>query len=203
MRGKGVVICTFEQDRRRHETALRLRGGPLHNVSTRLWDGKHAPGKAASFDGVIVDANSTGVGSWRRHPDARWTIAAGEIPKLAAKQLQMLGVAGEAVRPGGCLIYTVATVTRSETVAVVEEFLAAHPQFQLDPFPHPLEDGATSGTLQIWPQVHDGEARFMARLLRRPNSEIKPAARAKKKASGTEAGEVRAEANAVLETPLE
>ena len=130
---------------------------------------------------MIVDANSSGVGSWRRHPDARWTITAPEIPKLAARQLQMLDLAGESVRPGGCLIYTVATVTRSETIEVVQAFLGAHPEFQLDPYPHPLEEGATGGMVQIWPQAHDGEARFIARLLRRPNKVQKDGATAKKK----------------------
>ena len=60
MRGKGVVVCTFEQARRRHEAALRLRGGPLHNISTRLWDGRHVPGKTASYDGVVLEAGKLG-----------------------------------------------------------------------------------------------------------------------------------------------
>jgi 16S rRNA (cytosine967-C5)-methyltransferase len=183
MHGKGVVVCTFEQDRRRHEAALRIRRGPLRNVSTRLWDGRHPPGKSATFDGVVVDAISSAVGSWRRHPDARWTITAPDIPNLAARQLQSLALASEAVRPGGFLIYTVPTVTRSETVAVVQAFLGAHPEFQLDPFPHPLEEGTTGGMLQIWPQAHDGEARFIARLVRRANKQDTTSAKKAKRRS--------------------
>ncbi len=176
MKGKGVVVCTFEQARRRHEAALRLRGGPLHNVSTKLWDGRHAPGKAATFDGVVLDAVSSGVGTWRRHPDARWTVPAAMIAKLAERQRQQLELASAAVRPGGTLVYTVATVTRTETVAVVENFLRAHSEFHLDAFAHPLEEGTTSGMLQIWPQAQDGEARFIARMVRVPDA--KPAKRA-------------------------
>jgi 16S rRNA (cytosine967-C5)-methyltransferase len=186
MRGKGVVICTFDQPRRQRETALRLRGGPLHNVSTRLWDGKHPPGKAAKFDGVVLDAPSSAVGTWRRHPDARWTVTAEQIPRLAAWQLQSLAVACEAVRPGGCLVYTVATVTRAETVAVVQAFLANHSQFQLEAFPHPLEDATTGGMLQIWPQTHDGEARFIARMVRRANKPTLAGPIAREKSGETE-----------------
>jgi 16S rRNA (cytosine967-C5)-methyltransferase len=186
MHGKGVVVCTFEQDRRRHEAALRVRRGPLRNISTRLWAGRHPPGKTASFDGVVLDATSSSVGSWRRHPDARWSITAADIPKLAARQLQSLHLAGEGMRPGGFLIYTVATVTRSETVAVVQAFLDAHPEFQLDPFPHPLEDGTTGGMLQVWPQAHDGEARFIARFLRRANTPETTGRAEKKKTGSTE-----------------
>ena len=170
MRGKGVVVSTFEQTRRRHEATLRFRGSPFHNISTRLWDGRHVPGKTASYDGVVLDAVSSGVGSWRRHPDARWTVTAAQIPELAARQLQSLAVISEGVRPGGTLVYTVATVTRSETVGVVQAFLEAHPEFQLEPFPHPLEEGTTSGMLQIWPQAHDSEARFITRMIRRANA---------------------------------
>ena len=184
MAGKGVVVCTFEQARRRHDAALRLRGGPFHNVTTRLWDGRHTAGKTASFDGVVLDAVSSGVGSWRKHPDARWTVSAAQIPELAARQLQNLTVASTGVRPGGTLVYTVPTVTRSETVGVVEAFVSAHPEFRLDPFPHPLEEGTTGGMIQIWPQGHDGEARFIARMVRQASSRPKNAS---KKATKQEA----------------
>jgi 16S rRNA (cytosine967-C5)-methyltransferase len=170
MAGKGVVVCTFEQVRRRHDAALRLRGGPFHNVTTRMWDGRHTPGKTASYDGVVFDAVSSAVGSWRRHPDARWTVTAAQIPDLAARQLHGLAVAAAGVRPGGTLVYTVATVTRSETVGVAQAFLDSHPEFHLDAFPNPLEEGTTSGMLQIWPQAHDCEARFIARMVRQASS---------------------------------
>jgi 16S rRNA (cytosine967-C5)-methyltransferase len=167
MQGKGVVVCTFEKPRRRHEAALRLRGGTLHNISTRLWDGRHVPGKVGSYDGVVLDAVCSAVGSWRRHPDARWTVTAAQIPELAAQQLKSIGAASEGVRVGGTLVYTVATVTRSETVAVVQAFLKGHPAFELEPFPHPLDGDTTNGMVQIWPQAHDCEARFIARMVRR------------------------------------
>jgi 16S rRNA (cytosine967-C5)-methyltransferase len=166
MKGKGAVIATFDHERRRHETALRLRRGGYHNVSTRIWDGRHAPGKMASFDGVVVDAVCSGVGNWRRHPDARWVISADQIPALAVAQLHTIETAGASIRPGGTLVYTALTVTRAETVDVVSAFLAAHPEFSLQPFPHPLEEATTEGTLQLWPQIHDSDARFTAKMVR-------------------------------------
>jgi 16S rRNA (cytosine967-C5)-methyltransferase len=166
MRGKGLVVSTFENERRRQAIARKLRGSPFRNITTRLWDGRHVAGKAGSFHGVLVDAISSGIGGWRRKPDARWTIVAGQIPELASRQLQWLDVASSGVRPGGTLVYTVATVTRRETIEVVSNFLEAHADFKLEPFPHPLEDATTGGTLQLWPQIHDGEARFVARMTR-------------------------------------
>ncbi len=70
MGGKGAITCTFDSERRRHEAALRLRRGAYHNITTKVREGHHPVGKAASFDGVIVEALSSGVGTWRRHPDA-------------------------------------------------------------------------------------------------------------------------------------
>ncbi len=166
MKGKGVVVATFDHEPRRRQTALRLRRGGFHNVATRLWDGRHPPGKAASFDGVLVDAICSGVGSWRRNPDARWIVPAGQIPALAVDQLRSLEMASVRVRPGGTLIYTALTVTRSETIDVVSAFVSAHPEFSLEPFPHPLEESTTAGTLQLWPQIHEGDARFVARMVR-------------------------------------
>jgi 16S rRNA (cytosine967-C5)-methyltransferase len=166
MKGKGTVIATFDRERRRHESALRLRRGGYHNVSSRIWDGRHSPGKPASFDGVLFDANCSSVGSWRRHPDARWIIAGSEISALVAGQLQALTTASSSVRPGGTLVYTALTVTRAETIDVVSAFLAAHPEFSLQPCSHPLEETTTPGTLYLWPHIHDCDARFIAKLAR-------------------------------------
>jgi 16S rRNA C967 or C1407 C5-methylase (RsmB/RsmF family) len=64
------------------------------------------------------------------------------------------------------LVYSVSTVTPSETVNVVRAFLEAHSSFRLDPFPNPLIDQPTDGTLFVWPQAADSDALFVARMIR-------------------------------------
>jgi 16S rRNA (cytosine967-C5)-methyltransferase len=167
MDGKGTVITTLDQEHRRHAAALRLRRSPFRNIAAKLWDGRHPPGKTGTFDGVLIDAPCSGVGQWRRHPEVRWTVHKGDLAALAVHQRQVLDSASSAVRAGGFLVYSVATVTLLETTEVVKEFLAAHPEFRLDPFPHPLEDSTPSGTLQLWPHLQDAEARFVARMVRK------------------------------------
>ena len=49
MKGKGLVVATFEQERRRKATALKLRTSPFHNITTRIWDGRHVAGKAGNL----------------------------------------------------------------------------------------------------------------------------------------------------------
>ena len=49
MRGKGLVVSTFEHERRRQATALKLRSTPFHNITTSVWDGRHVAARQAAF----------------------------------------------------------------------------------------------------------------------------------------------------------
>ncbi len=166
MHGKGLVVASDVHDFKLKETVRRARRSPFRNLTTRSWDGKHIPGKPASFDGVLVDAPCSAIGTWRRNPDARWTLDRAAIPRLAALQAELLHTAAAGVRVGGALVYSVCTLTPDETVQVVRPFLETHAGFRLDPFPNPLTGVATDGTLLIWPQDADTDAMFMARLVR-------------------------------------
>jgi 16S rRNA (cytosine967-C5)-methyltransferase len=166
MRGKGVVVATDTHAGRLKETVRRARRSPFRNVTTKVWDGRHVAGKPRSFDGVLVDAPCSAIGTWRRNPDARWTLDRQAIPRLAELQGDLLRAASAGVKPGGTLVYSVCTLTPTETVVVIRNFLDAHPEFQLDPFSHPLNNTPTDGTLLIWPQDADTDAMFIARMVR-------------------------------------
>src|SRR5207302_164283 len=117
------------------ETVRRARRSPFRNLTTKPWDGHHVAGKPGTFDGVLVDAPCSAIGTWRRNPDARWLIDRQAIPRLTELQGQILKAAALGVRPGGALVYSVCTLTPAETSAVISAFLAVHPTFRLDPFP--------------------------------------------------------------------
>jgi 16S rRNA (cytosine967-C5)-methyltransferase len=166
MNGKGLVLATDVHENKLKEAVRRARRSPYRNLSTKRWDGRYVPGKPASFDGVLVDAPCSAMGTWRRNPDARWSLDRQAIPRLAELQGRILAAASAGVRGGGALVYSVCTLTVPETIDVVRAFLESHPQFQLDPFPHPLTGSATDGTLQIWPKESDTDAMFVARFVR-------------------------------------
>ncbi|MGE5755244.1 MAG: RsmB/NOP family class I SAM-dependent RNA methyltransferase [Planctomycetaceae bacterium] len=166
MGGKGVVVATDTHSGRLKETVRRARRSPFRNLTTKEWDGRHVAGKPRSFDGVLVDAPCSAIGTWRRNPDARWTLDRQAIPRLVELQRDLLRAASAGVRPGGTLVYSVCTLTPAETLGVVRAFLDDRPEFQLDPFPHPLTDVPTDGTLLIWPQDADTDAMFIARMVR-------------------------------------
>jgi 16S rRNA (cytosine967-C5)-methyltransferase len=170
MQGKGVVVATDVDERKLKEVVRRARRSPFRNLTTKAWDGRHVAGKTGRFDGVLVDAPCSAIGTWRRNPEARWTIDRAAIPRLAELQAQILRAAAPGVRPGGTLVYSVCTFTPPETGGVIQSFLADHPEFRLDPFPHPLDESPTDGTLLIWPQDADTDAMFIARMVRTAGS---------------------------------
>jgi len=89
------------------------------------------------------------------------------VAELRDLQRRILGNAASGVKAGGVLVYATCSMLASENDAVVVEFLAAHPDFAAEPFPHPLADAQTDGTLQLWPWDGDCDAMYVARLRRR------------------------------------
>jgi 16S rRNA (cytosine967-C5)-methyltransferase len=166
MGGKGVIIATDRHQARLKETVRRARKSPFRNISTREWDGKHVAGKSGSYDGVLVDAPCSAIGTWRRNPDARWVFDPASVPRLAEVQKQLVGIAARGVKVGGTLVYSVCTPAPAETVDVIKAFLDSHPGFRLDPFPHPFTGDPTRGQLLIWPGESDSDQMFIARMLR-------------------------------------
>ncbi len=166
MGGRGVVVATDRHEGRLKDAVRRARRSPFRNITTRVWDGSRVAGKPGSFDGVLVDAPCSGIGTWRRNPDARWSLTREAIPRLAEQQSALLDAASAGVRVGGTLVYSVCTLTPAETRAVVLGFLERHPQFQLDPFPDPFGGEETDGTLLVWPQEQNTDGMYVARMAR-------------------------------------
>ncbi len=84
---------------------------------------------AGKIDRVLVDAPCTGFGTLRRNPDLKWRQPESAVAELAAKQRTILASAATLVKPGGRLVYATCSVLPDENEAVVDAFLAAHPDF--------------------------------------------------------------------------
>ena len=164
MNPKGVVVATDIKEHKLAETRRRAARAKLHNVTTKAWDGKKPP--ARNFDGVLVDAPCSGIGTWRRNPDARWRTSPDDIRELAVLQRSILDAVAGGVRPGGRLVYAVCTLSTAETVDVVDAFLARHSEFALAPAPHPLTGEPIDGRAWIWPHTANCDGMFIARFVR-------------------------------------
>ena len=119
MGGRGFVAATVEWEHQRKDIAKRMRQTPFRNVAAKLWDGRKLPSKPESFDGALLDAPSSAIGSWRRIPDARWIAGASQVDQFAEQQLRLLELASQGVKPGGSLVYSVSTVTHKETTDIL------------------------------------------------------------------------------------
>jgi 16S rRNA (cytosine967-C5)-methyltransferase len=99
------------------ETARRLGITSIHGVTCDLLD--PAAPLAPAYDLIVLDAPCTGLGVLRRHPDAKWRLVPGDVPRLAALQRQLLDAVVPRLAPGGTLVYSVCTFTRAEGPAQV------------------------------------------------------------------------------------
>jgi 16S rRNA (cytosine967-C5)-methyltransferase len=130
MENRGLVWASDRSVRRLTALKQRTARAKVFNYRTAPWDGSARLPTKAKFDGILVDAPCSGVGTWQRNPHARWTTTPTDVRELAAIQLQLLNHVTPALKPGGRLIYSVCTLTRSETTAVAEAFAAAHPELE-------------------------------------------------------------------------
>lgn len=166
MAGSGRLLATDVRPGILESLDRRLREARVTTVTARLWDGLKQPAPAETFDGVLVDAPCSGIGTWHRNPDARWRTNADEIRKLVAVQSALLVRCGTCVRPGGVLVYATCTLTRPENDDVVRGFLEAAREFQPDTFPNPLDGSSCHGQMWIYPWPHSCNGMYIARLRR-------------------------------------
>ena len=119
-RGARVIAGDQRRSRVGLVVANKERLG-LDDLHVFQGDANSPPFAPAAFDAVLVDAPCSGLGALRRRPDARWRITAGDIDELALLQASLLAAAAPLVKPGGTLVYSVCTLTRAESTAVVTE----------------------------------------------------------------------------------
>jgi 16S rRNA (cytosine967-C5)-methyltransferase len=119
----------------------------------------------SGYDAVLVDAPCSGVGTLRRRPEILVRRRPEDIAASQTLQQAVLRAAATRVRPGGRLVYAVCSVLRDEGEAVVDAFLAAHPDFQRGVLALPAALGSAWAT-RLLPAVHGTDGYFLAALQR-------------------------------------
>jgi 16S rRNA (cytosine967-C5)-methyltransferase len=168
MRNQGLIWASDPAEWRLKRLKLRAARAKAFNYRAVLWDGRAKLPTKTRFNGVLVDAPCSGVGTWQRNPHARWTTTLNDVQELADLQKQLLGRAGTSVKVGGKLVYSVCTLTRTETTGVVEAFENAFPEFAPLKMVNPLkpEVPAEHG-VWLWPREAEGNGMFVAGWTRR------------------------------------
>jgi 16S rRNA (cytosine967-C5)-methyltransferase len=162
MANKGLIWASDRAAWRLASLKRRAARARAFNYRTALWDGTERLPTRTKFDGVLVDAPCSGVGTWQRNPHARWTTAQKDVTELADIQLRLLHHAAGTLKPGGRLIYSVCSLTRAETTDLAQRFQSEHPDLVPLPFLDPVEPAAGPvAERTFWPQDIGGNGMYV------------------------------------------
>jgi 16S rRNA (cytosine967-C5)-methyltransferase len=117
-----------------------------------------------AFDGVLLDAPCSGLGTLARNPDLRWRASAGDLPRHAERQGGMLTSLAPHVRAGGTLVYAVCSLEPEETHEVVDAFLASHREFGEAELPEWAQRFARGRRVELDPARGTGDGFFAVRM---------------------------------------
>ncbi len=147
-------------ERRLEETGIRT-------VKSAVWDGAQEPPPQGPFDGILLDAPCSGMGTWHRNPDARWRLKEERIAELNRLQSHLLKSCATQLKPGGILIYATCTLPPLENESVITQFLSTETHYQRVPFINPLDGSPCPGTLLINPWDGPCNGMFIAKMKRK------------------------------------
>ena len=175
MNSTGRLYAFDVSDKRLANLAPRLKRSGLSNVfPQRIAHENDAKVKRlrGKIDRVLVDAPCTGLGTLRRNPDLKTRQDESALAELNAKQRAILAAAATLVKPGGRLVYGTCSLLSEENEGIVDEFLAAHPDFQLVSARDALERQGVKipgmgEYLRLFTHVHDTDGFFAAVMQRR------------------------------------
>jgi 16S rRNA (cytosine967-C5)-methyltransferase len=168
MENKGLIWASDSAAWRLQKLKRRAARARVFNYRTAGWDGSARLPTRTKFDGVLVDAPCSGIGTWQRNPHARWTAAPEDIEELSKLQEGILVNVASAVKPGGRMIYAVCSLARAETLGVAETFEKRSPEFVRLRMVNPLAPEAlASAEVEYWPQQFGGSGMFVAAWARR------------------------------------
>ena len=163
MQNRGLIWASDRADWRLKQLKRRTARAGVFNYRAVPWEGGTKLPTKTKFDGILVDAPCSGVGTWQRNPHARWTTTPEDVQELAEVQKQLLSAVIPALKPGAKLVYSVCTLTREETDRVADFIDAQFPQLKPAPIVNPLfPDAPPAPRLTLLPQVTGGNGMYVA-----------------------------------------
>jgi len=132
MDNHGQIYASDNDARRLAPIHERLARAGVRNVQVRTPRGR--ADAVTDLDGridcVLVDAPCTGVGTWRRNPDAKWRLRPGSLEVRRKEQQAVLDRAAALIRPGGRIVYITCSILPEENDEALSAFLARQEEFR-------------------------------------------------------------------------
>ena len=94
-----------------------------------------------SFQGILLDAPCSGLGTLARHPDARWRMSPEKISGLVALQFKLFERLLPLLCKGGRILYSTCTIHPEENEKQIHRILNLHPELKLEK------------EKQLWPDI--------------------------------------------------
>ncbi|MCX7729687.1 MAG: RsmB/NOP family class I SAM-dependent RNA methyltransferase, partial [Candidatus Caldatribacterium sp.] len=159
--------CIFAWDTNAKRIALLrrfLKRTGVTIVQPDVYDCLKPPHRFLSIaDRVLLDAPCSNIGTIRRNPEVLLRVRKEDLVLCAEKQLALLRSLLQVVRPGGLMVYSVCTLTREETIEVVNAFEketgSSVERVQLR---SECVDGGTNGYVFLWPHEYLCDGFFVA-----------------------------------------
>jgi 16S rRNA (cytosine967-C5)-methyltransferase len=131
MQNRGELTATDDDKRRLAPIHARIArsGARIIDVRTPRGEADVLADLAGNADLVLIDAPCTGIGAWRRHPDAKWRIRPGALEVRLSEQAALIERAASLINPQGRIVYVTCSLLREENQDQVQRFLGSHPGF--------------------------------------------------------------------------
>ena len=181
MQNQGQIYATDSDKRRLAPIHARVARAGARNI--QILTPKGVGDALADLDGradrVLIDAPCTGIGAWRRNPDAKWRMRPGALEVRVQEQTALLDRAVGLIKPAGRIVYVTCSLLAEENNDQVRGFLVRHPDFIAMPgaeLTRPLGERAmvfgraalmTAEGLLMTPRRTETDGFFVSALMRR------------------------------------
>jgi 16S rRNA (cytosine967-C5)-methyltransferase len=131
MQNQGQIYATDSDKRRLAPMHARVARAGARNIQilTPKGVGDVLADLSGRADRVLIDAPCTGIGAWRRNPDAKWRMRPGALEIRMQEQAALLDRAAGLIKASGRIVYVTCSLLAEENGGQVRGFLARHPDF--------------------------------------------------------------------------
>ena len=90
------------------------------------------PNLLSYFDKILIDAPCSGIGTFARNPDIRWSLSKDKINQLILLQEKLLETIFPLLKRNGTLVYSTCTICPEENNLLIKKFLSKNKELKLD-----------------------------------------------------------------------